>query len=114
MNEKFIVNRITQLRMEKDVSEIQMSFDLDRSSSYVNMITRKKNMPSLSSFLEICDYFGITPVQFFLPEMDADAELFLHKYIELNEDEKGILKEVMEGIIARKKLVEIEQRETNK
>ncbi len=110
MNEKFIADRITQLRIKKDKSESEMSFDLNFSSSYVNMIARNKNMPSMSAFLTICEYFEVTPVQFFLPEMDADAEAMLMTYIGFSEDEKTVVKAVMEGIVARHCLAELQGR----
>ena len=59
MNEKFIVDRITQLRVERNVSEYELSYALGFSKSYVNMISREKNLPSMNAFLAICDYFGI-------------------------------------------------------
>ena len=44
MDEEFIRNRITELRLKKGVSEYQMS---------------------MKQFLNICEYFEITPLQFF-------------------------------------------------
>ena len=63
--ERFVRNRITQLRLQKDVSEYQMSYDLGHSRSYINNITSGKSLPSLSEFFAICDYFQITPLEFF-------------------------------------------------
>ena len=65
MNEKFIRERITQLRMKKGVSEYQMSYDLGHSRGYVYNISSGKSLPPMKEFLAICDYFGITPRQFF-------------------------------------------------
>ena len=65
MNEEFVRNRITQLRLKKGVSEYQMSYDLGHSRGYVNNITSGKTLPSMSEFFVICDYFGITPEEFF-------------------------------------------------
>lgn len=62
---EFIRNRITELRLKSNVSEYQMSFDLGQSKSYIQSISSGKAMPSMSGFLNICDYFGITPVEFF-------------------------------------------------
>lgn len=62
---EFIRNRITELRLKANVSEYQMSFDLGQSKSYIQSISSGKAMPSMAGFLNICDYFGITPVEFF-------------------------------------------------
>lgn len=65
MHEEFIRNRITQLRLAKGVSEYQMSYDLGHSRGYVYNISSGKALPPLKEFLAICDYFEITPQQFF-------------------------------------------------
>lgn len=62
---EFIRNRITELRLKANVSEYQMSFDLGQSKSYIQSISSGKAMPSMAGFFNICDYFGITPVEFF-------------------------------------------------
>ncbi len=61
----FIRNRITELRIKADVSECQMSYDLGKSRSYIQEISSGKAMPSMAGFLNICDYFNITPSEFF-------------------------------------------------
>ncbi len=65
MDTKFIRDRITQLRLKKGVSEYQMSYDLGHSRSYIYNISSGKSLPPMAEFLEICDYFGITPSEFF-------------------------------------------------
>lgn len=65
MNEKFVRDRITQLRMKKGVSEYQMSYDLGHSRGYIYNISSGKALPPLREFFAICDYFEITPQQFF-------------------------------------------------
>ena len=65
MNEKFVRDRITQLRLQKGVSEYQMSYDLGHSRSYVYNISSGKALPPLKEFFAICDYFEITPSEFF-------------------------------------------------
>ena len=61
----YIRNRITELRMKKDISEYQMSLDLGQSRNYIQGISSGKAMPSMAQFLNICEYFDITPMQFF-------------------------------------------------
>lgn len=65
MKEEFIAERITELRLKKNVSEYRMSLDLGHSNSYIRSITSGKALPSMSEFLFICEYFGITPTEFF-------------------------------------------------
>lgn len=65
MYEEFVRERITQLRLKKGVSEYQMSYDLGHSRGYVYNISSGKALPPLKEFFAICDYFDITPQQFF-------------------------------------------------
>lgn len=65
MDEKFIRDRITQLRLQKGVSEYQMSYDLGHSRGYVYNISSGKSLPPMKEFLAICEYFGISACEFF-------------------------------------------------
>ncbi len=65
MYEDFVRERITQLRLKKGVSEYQMSYDLGHSRGYVYNISSGKALPPLKEFFAICDYFEISPQQFF-------------------------------------------------
>ena len=65
MNEEFVRERITQLRLKKNISEYQMSYDLGHSRGYVYNISSGKSLPPLKEFFAICDYFDITPSRFF-------------------------------------------------
>lgn len=65
MDERFIRERITQLRLKKGVSEYQMSYDLGHSRGYICNISSGKALPPLKEFLAICDYLEVTPQQFF-------------------------------------------------
>ena len=42
-----------------------MSMDLGHSKGYIQSISSGRALPSMSEFLIICDYFGITPFEFF-------------------------------------------------
>ncbi len=75
MNENFVRNRITELRLKKGVSEYKMSYDLGHSRSYVYNISSGKSLPPMAEFLEICNYFGITPTQFFDETIENPALL---------------------------------------
>ncbi len=65
MDGRFVRERITRLRLQKGVSEYKMSYDLGHSRGYINNISSGKTLPSMTEFFAICEYFGITPVEFF-------------------------------------------------
>ncbi len=65
MDIDFVRERITQLRLQKGISEYKMSYDLGHSRGYINNISSGKTLPSMSEFFAICDYFEISPIEFF-------------------------------------------------
>ena len=75
MNAEFVRERITQLRLQKNVSEYKMSYDLGHSRGYINNISSGKVLPSMAEFFAICEYFNITPAEFFSSEVNNPAEV---------------------------------------
>jgi len=65
MEDNFIRERITELRIQKNVSEYKMSLDLGHSKSYIQSIVSGRSMPSMTEFLYICEYLGVSPKKFF-------------------------------------------------
>ena len=91
--EKFLRDRITELRVRKDVSEHRMSLDLGRSGSYIRGITNGTALPSLRELFNIINYFGLTPAEFFVGLDDKNSlRVELHEKL-LNLDD-GDLKKV--------------------
>ncbi len=66
---KFIRDRITELRIKKDVSENRMSLELGNGKSYINNIVSGRALPRMEQFLQICTYLDVTPEEFFNPDM---------------------------------------------
>ena len=73
IDETFVRNRITELRLKKGVSEYKMSTDMGHSKSYIQSITSGRALPSFSEFLYMCEYFGVTPRDFFDAGLDNPA-----------------------------------------
>ena len=70
MTDEFVRQRLTEIRMQKNISEYKMSLDLGHSKSYIQSISSGRAMPSMGEFLYICEYLGITPQQFFSEDID--------------------------------------------
>lgn len=62
---EWFYGRLTELRIQKGVSARDMSLSLGQSESYINKIENKRTLPSFTGFIYICEYFGITPQEFF-------------------------------------------------
>jgi len=61
--------------MKKGVSEYRMSTDMGRSKNYIQGITSGRSLPSLSEFLYMCEYLGVTPCDFFDEDLKNPALL---------------------------------------
>lgn len=85
MYEEFTQNRIAQLRLQKDVSARDMSLSLGQNNSYINQIENKKAVPSLQGLFYICEYFGITPQEFF-----DEGNTYPGQLVELMDDMKQL------------------------
>lgn len=65
MFEDFFVERLTTLRNQKNVSAREMSLALGQNGSYINRIENRQAFPSMQVFFYICEYFQISPKEFF-------------------------------------------------
>lgn len=75
MDRETFCKRLSQLRISKGVSARDMSLSIGQSPNYINVIEGGKNYPSMESFFYICEYFGITPKEFFDVESPAPAKI---------------------------------------
>ena len=96
-------SRLTELRMTKGVSARDMSLSLGQSESYINKIENRRTLPSFSGFLYICDYFQITPEEFFNQNAaapDKTREL-LRELEKLTPEQTGHVLQIVRDIIGR-------------
>ena len=84
MDLQFIRDRISVLRIKKNVSEYRMSTDLGHSKSYTQSISSGRSVPSLGEFLYICEYLGVTPKEFF--DEDIKEPQLVSKLYELTKN----------------------------
>jgi transcriptional regulator with XRE-family HTH domain len=73
MYEELFYKRLTQLRLKKGVSARDMSLPLGQSSGYINKLENKQMLPSMMVFFYICDYFNISPKEFFDDDLKTPA-----------------------------------------
>lgn len=86
--------RLSQLRMEKDVSARDMSLSIGLSEGYISGVENGASFPSMSAFFYICEYFGITPQEFFDTNIKNPT-----KVQELVETVKGLSDEQLDSLI---------------
>ena len=95
MEREVFCKRLTQLRMNRGVSARDMSLSIGQSPNYIIGIEGGKNYPSMETFFYICDYFGITPKEFFDIESTNPT-----KAAELMEIVKSLPNEQLDLLIA--------------
>ncbi len=74
MNETFIRSRLDELRLSKKLSERKLSKQLGKNESYINSISNGKYLPSWTEFFYLCEYFEISPSQFFRDWGDSTVQ----------------------------------------
>ncbi len=95
MEQQVFIDRLVKLRMNKGVSARDISLSLGQSEGYINNVENGVNYPSMTVFFYICDYFGITPMEFF--DIESDDPI---KNKELLEATKNLKSEQLEHLIA--------------
>ena len=100
MEDDFIAKRVTQLRLKKGVSARSMSLSIGQNPVYINNIESGKALPSLSGLFYICDYFKITPLDFFDADNQNPEKLnqIIDALKKLDDDQLNIVMEVIEGL----------------
>lgn len=94
----FLRERLTQLRISKGVSARDMSLSLGQSESYINKIENGKALPSMEVFFYICDYFGISPQDFFSTETGnlVNIKELIQQISSLNENAVSALRTIID------------------
>ena len=99
-----IRKRLTQLRIQKNVSAREMSLSIGQNENYINRIENGNYLPSMQVFLYICEYLNVSPEEFFTDTETHpyELELFSQKLRFLKEDELHALDLLLDSITKRK------------
>ncbi len=104
MYEDFVPERLAKLRTQKGVSARDMPLSLGQANNYINNIENKKSLPSMQSFLYICEYLGVTPQEFFdegNPDPQALKE-FIAEAKKLDSQSIGHILSIMKGLNSKR------------
>ena len=99
-DEQLFYKRLTELRVAKDVSARDMSLSLGQSENYINAIENKRAFPSMQVFFYICDYFDISPMEFFDFENTNPTKLqeIIKKLKSLNNDQLKLIETMIDNM----------------
>lgn len=103
IDDKFC-ERLTELRLKAGISARDMSLSIGQNAGYVNQIENKRMYPSMEMFFAICDYFKISPMEYFnyaespiiLPE---NHRKFFNNLSKLSEEEYAAFSLLLSRII---------------
>ena len=111
MDETYFAERLSSLRLEKNVSAREMSLAIGENESYINRIENRKCFPSMQCFFYICEYLNITPAEFFDTGKTNPARLrdAYEKISLLNDDQLDIVLTVANGLIRTKQQQDIKK-----
>lgn len=91
---KYFAERIAGLRMSKNdkLSSRKLSQELNQCESYINKIETGRALPSMEMFFKICEYFDVTPAEFFMDDTDPHQKNELNDlYSEMDSDSRTLI-----------------------
>jgi transcriptional regulator with XRE-family HTH domain len=100
----WVARRIEELRIQKGVSAREMSLALGQSTGYINKIESGRALPSIPVLIYICEYFDITPQEFFNVESPAPqrSKELLREIEKLNAVQIDHLMLIVKDILGKK------------
>ncbi len=95
-----IGSRVVYLRKLHNISANKLSLDLKVDPSTVNKIEKGTARPSIDLLFNICDYFGVTPSEFFATgqaqEPPPEVRRICDKVQKLPPDKLKVLESVLD------------------
>ncbi|MBQ7840409.1 MAG: helix-turn-helix transcriptional regulator [Lachnospiraceae bacterium] len=101
---QYLREKITSLRLEKNISEYQLSLEIGKSKTYIQAITSGKSLLSFDAFFDLCEYFNLTPEEFFTQDKNDTAQRrnIRNKVSELYEEDLALVEQLVERLAERK------------
>ncbi len=73
--EALFLRQLEKFIKSKGVSLREMSLSLGQSEGYIAKLTSGHNLPRMITFFWICDYFGVTPKEFYNEDVKGNPNL---------------------------------------
>lgn len=107
LEDRFVEERIDQIRKQKGVSESEMSLELREDGSYIHNVVTGARALSIVALLAICGYFEISMDEFF--DDRIKEPILFHKAIEavgkLNDDDLALLNQPISKLVEVNKII---------
>lgn len=82
MDIEYVRQRITELRIKRNISEYRLSYDLGHSKNYVHNIVTGYSQPSVKELLYLIEALGVTPRDFFDEAVEFSNPFLAKKIME--------------------------------
>ena len=82
MDIEYVRQRITELRIKRNISEYQLSYDVGHSKNYVHNIVTGYSQPSVRELLYLIEALGVTPREFFDENVEFNNPVLSKKIME--------------------------------
>ena len=101
MEERDFAHRLAILRTKAGVSARDMSLSIGQNPGYINDIESGKSTPSLAGIIYICDFFKITPSEFFDMESENPIKLkpLIDKMKHLNDKQLETVTNLVDDLV---------------
>ena len=82
MDIEYVRQKITELRIKRNISEYQLSYDVGHSKNYVHNIVTGYSQPSVKELLYLIEALGVTPRDFFDENVEFSNPFLSKKIME--------------------------------
>lgn len=84
--------RIAKLCADHNITLKELSYGVDKSSSHVSNNMTGNKYPSMHALYDICEYFSMSPSQFFsYEEVGVDTASYLDKVLNATEQQRNMI-----------------------
>lgn len=85
---KFVGDRITEIRLQKGMSEKRLSEELGRNKGYLQNISSGRSFPGMNVFFDICELLEVTPEEFFADKILSPERKQIQMLLDKMSDEE--------------------------
>lgn len=97
---QYVRERLTSLRLEKNISEYRLSTEIGKCKTYIQTISSGKSLPSFEAFFDLCDYFEMTPAEFFTESADSEQlRRIRHKLNSLSCEDLELIERLLDRLL---------------
>jgi transcriptional regulator with XRE-family HTH domain len=71
---QYVISQIKRIRMQKGISQIELSLRADLSQSFLANLEKGKKLPSVMTIIKIADALEVDPKEFFSEKINSETK----------------------------------------